>query len=396
MKILINGFYNFLPKGEETFSGPRNFLQNFLDYIGTTEHTYTALVLRGKKKKDARYETERVEVGKSSWLVATLRLNTPDVFNATSSRVPASLEQPLKIITKIMAEEKPDVVFLKGMSITNWFLLKAAKRLGIPVISNHLGLWYKEIVSYNNSTPGGIKMMMNMEKDLSRLGDKEIFLTKLSFRHYSRQLIKPTPSKVEIIPLSYDPIYLNKTLPGFKKRKVLKIGVVGRWDPIKNLRAILTLAKEIKSQGLDWQIYSVTTIHKQYPWDRDIVEEYPKFVTVMPPMSPAELKKFYKDMDLMLLPSVFDVSPSVVMEALLQNRATLISATVGWVDAYRETGSANLIIDFKNPKKVTERIKTLIGKPPRRALISRIMAQHKPEVVFRRYLALAQSLISRK
>lgn len=396
MKILINGFYNFLPKGEETFSGPRNFLQNFLDYIAGTEHTYTALVLRGKKKKDAKYELERVPVGKSSWLVATLRLNTPDVFNATTSRVPASLEQPLKIITGIMAQEKPDVVFLKGMSITNWFLLKAAKRLGIPVIVNHLGLWYKEIVSYNNSTPAGIKIMMNMEKDLSRLADKEIFLTKLSLRHYSKQLIKPNPSKVEIIPLSYDPIYPNKQLPAFKKHKTLKIGVVGRWDPIKNLRAILSLAKEIKAQALHWEIYSVTTIHKQYPWNKDIVEEYPKFIHVLPPMSPRELKAFYKEMDFMLLPSVFDVSPSVVMEAVLQNRATLISPTVGWVDAYRETGNADLIIDFKNPKKVIERMKKLIGKPPRRALIRRITTQHKPEVVFHRYLKLAQSLISRK
>src|SRR5689334_13908221 len=102
MKILINGYYNFSPKGEEGFSGPRNFIQNFLDYVADTKHTYTVIVLRGKKKKDRTAEIERLTVGDSSWLITTLRLNTPDVFNATSSKIPASLERPLSIITNIM------------------------------------------------------------------------------------------------------------------------------------------------------------------------------------------------------------------------------------------------------------------------------------------------------
>src|SRR3990167_4763102 len=133
MKILINGYAKFLPGKESTFSGPRNLLETFLRYLEDHHHTYTAFVLKGKKIKDDKVEFERVPIGKSSWLIMTLRLNTPDVFEAKEPGIPESLEGPLQRITKAIEAEKPDLVFINGMSISNWFIIKAAQTLKIPV-----------------------------------------------------------------------------------------------------------------------------------------------------------------------------------------------------------------------------------------------------------------------
>ncbi len=387
MKILINGYLKQLPKGQEAFSGPRNFVGTFLDYLDKSNFEYTCLVVQGKKVNDNKISKKRLSSSKNnSWLIAKLRLNTNDIFFAKKPGIPRSLLQPLENFKKIITQEKPDVVIVQGMSISNWYIARAAHELGIPVVSSHLGLWYKEISNYQNATKGGIAIMNEMERDLTRFSTRELFLTELSYQHYNRQLIKVPKKQLRFLPLPYDPVFLNKTLPSMPPSKVIKVGTVGRWDPIKNHEAILKLAQEAKRQNLPIEFYAVTTIHKEYPWSREIRDTYPEYVHVLPPMTPKELKKFYQDMHVLILPSHFDVSPTVVIEAALQNRYTIISPNVGWVTIYKKLGLSHLITSFANPAKTLALITQVTQKAPTKAYVNYYKDMHKPERAFKLYL----------
>ncbi len=394
MKILINGYYRQLPKGEQTFSGPRNFVAEFLRHLEKTPHSYTAIVLRGKKQNNARYTTKRFPVGKkNSWLTAQLRLNTNDVFNATKAKIPASTEQPKRILQSIIKKEHPDVVILLGMSISNWYILHAARALNLPVIVNHLGLWYKEITGYKNAGKAGLFIMNEMERDMSRLCTIEVFLTEMSYRHLNSQLIRVQKEKYQLLPLPYDPGFVNKKLPAMPKSKTINVGVVARWDPVKNHETILALAKLAKKQGRNLKFYAVTSIRSDYPWYHSMREEYPKYLEIVPPMTPMELKKFYQRMHVLILPSKFDVSPGVVMEAALQNRMTIISPTVGWVDAYKKLGLSKYIQTFKNLSKTLDLIEAVGKTPPAKRWIQHLLKYHNPQRIFKQYIALTEKAI---
>jgi len=392
MKILINGYYNFLPKSKATFSGPRNLLESFLVYLDKEGYAYTCLVLMGKKNKDAKVTKKRIKVGKSSWLVTKLRLNTPDVFGAKKPSIPKSLDGPLFRIKKVITAEKPDLVFINGMSIANWFIIKAAYELEIPLIVNHLGLWFKEITSYGGS-PAGLKIMREMEKDSSRLASKNIFLSKLSYKEFNKGLIKVPKNKYELVFNPVDNVYTKGRITKPVKRNNIKIGIVARWDPIKNHKAILKLVKEAKKQRLPWEFYSVTTLHKKYSWSKDIKDEYEKNINIVRPMTPDNLKKFYEEMNILLLPSHFDVSPTVVMEAMFRNRTTLISSTVGLANTYQENGGSDLIVNFSKPKEVIKKIKKEAYKNPPKKLVKFIKSNYQGKNVYPKYLNIIKSLI---
>jgi len=278
------------------------------------------------------------------------------------------------------------------MSIANWFIIKAAYELEIPLIVNHLGLWFKEITSYGGS-PAGLKIMREMEKDSSRLASKNIFLSKLSYKEFNKGLIKVPKNKYELVFNPVDNVYTKGRITKQVKRNNIKIGIVARWDPIKNHKAILKLVKEAKKQRLPWEFYSVTTLHKKYSWSKDIKDEYEKNINIVRPMTPDNLKKFYEEMNILLLPSHFDVSPTVVMEAMFRNRTTLISSTVGLANTYQENGGSDLIVNFSKPKEVIKKIKKEAYKNPPKKLVKFIKSNYQGKNVYPKYLNIIKSLI---
>lgn len=101
-------------------------------------------------------------------------------------------------------------------------------------------------------------------------------------------------------------------------------------------------------------------------------------------------------MDLMILPSHFDVSPHVVPEALFNGVPTLISPNVGWVSDYQRTGAKNWIIDFGNPEKVVKRILELKNKLIPEKLIKTLMQNSNPEYSLKKFLNVFKKIISKQ
>ena len=115
-------------------------------------------------------------------------------------------------------------------------------------------------------------------------------------------------------------------------------------------------------------------------------------------MPPLKLKNFYKSQDIIFIPSRFDVSPTVLMEALLLGKPVIISNRVGWVSDYIKFGLSGLIISPTSSGKViyntfsdiiTNRDKyiTRFNK-----LQSKIISKHNINVVFKEYYNIFKKL----
>ena len=160
--------------------------------------------------------------------------------------------------------------------------------------------------------------------------------------------------------------------------------MVGRWDIIKNHEAFLNIAMLSNKLNLSWEFYSVTTI----PETKNKIKlknNYKKYIKILPPMDKNKLNNFYSEMDLMILPSHFDVSPHVVIEAAVLNTPTLISKGVGHVDIIKKFNNNDFIIDFLDSNKVINRINKIKNKKYSKELIEEFKKIHSTNNVIKEY-----------
>lgn len=385
MKILFNGYLELIPRsGKPSWTGTRIFTKELVKYCHEHGHTFTGLIPRAGREDDG-YELKRFKDKNSSWLVAKMRLNPTLILHNGLPRLNELSKRPIEILTEIIKAEKPDVILFNGYMLSSWFMLKAAKKAKIPIVSSHHGIWTKEVEQIvNEHSPIMNPLARHLEQDITRLSDQEIFLNRSSLRAYEKAVMKVPPHHINIIPIKYNPFFVNKRLPAPRREKPVRIGFVGRWDPIKNIEALIALAEEAKRQKKNWEFYAVTTIDGLKTL-APFRAKFEKLFRLIPGLSPRELKKFYSDMSLMVLPSRFDAAGIVVMEAAFQNRGTLISPGVGWVDEYQSYGMEKWIDSFEHPKKTIEHIEELLGSSVSARYLSYIKKHHDAGRIIREY-----------
>ena len=399
MKILING-YRAKKNKKILYGGPRNFTGLLIQHFNSLSHRVVSLSIHGKKKIDGKFLLKQEAKGKNPAWFLKLRLNFADIFKAKSAAYPQSLLPSREIIRQAIRRIDPDVVLLNGYSIVNWYILRAAKDLGLPVVMAHHGLWFKEMnTADNNMSRATEKMLREMEKDITRFADCEVFLNEYSRNEYSRKLIKVRSGRHQIIPLPYNPLFKTKPkevlrLKAVPKGKV-KIGMVSRWDPVKSPQKFMALAKEAKKQKLPWEFYAVIKLKYNYKEIGRFKKDFSKYINVIPQLPQETLKGFYRQMDVLVLPSRFDTSPTVVMEAALQGKPTVISPTVGWVSEYKRFGAGDWVISFDNPSRAVKKIAALIGnnRDSFTRFAKHIEIKHSPKNVFAAYDKLLRKLV---
>lgn len=399
MKILINGYREKKNK-KVMYGGPRNFTGLLIQHLNSLSHQVISLSIHGKKIADEKFTLKQEVKGQNPAWFLKLRLNFSDVFKAKSSAYPKSLIRPRQIISEAIRQLNPDIVLLNGYSIVNWYILRAAKDLGLPVVMAHHGLWFKEMNTIGNDMSNATeKMLREMEKDITRFADKEIFLNEYSRDEYSRKLIKVRAGRNQIIPLPYNPLFNTKFTAPLKLKAVdsekIKIGMVSRWDPVKSPQKFMALAREAKKQKLPWKFYAVIKLKYNYKEIDKYKKDFSKHINVIPQLPQEELKSFYRQMDLLVLPSRFDTSPTVIMEAALQGKPTVISSTVGWVSEYKRFKAGEWVINFDNSKEAVKKITALIGsnKNSFTKFAKHIKIKHSPKNVFAEYDKLLRKLV---
>ena len=389
-----------MPDAEEVSQGgPANFARLFSAQIASeTPHKWIGLIFSASKLKTIKLKKSFFFPQREYFKLYFPKKLFKEITLAENFRDPEKiLQAPIKKIISLILREKPDVVFLNGFGVFNWILLCAAKKTDTPVVIQHAGIWTKELrLHKHNYSLVGRKIMEQMEKESTFFSSAEVFLNTWSRDYYRKNVANGENS--EVIPLPFDFNSFKKNINSRHKSVFtgangkVRIGTIARWDDIKNHKALLALSRMAKRKKLPWHFYAVTKIPDAPSFEKKR-RAYEKNITVIPSLNRTGVSDFCKSMDLLILPSIFDVSPTVVLEAIATNTPVVISQNVGYVHEFVKHGAKNWVINFKNTSKSLTGIKKIIKKPMPETLQRWIVLNHDSKKVFSSYLDLFNSVI---
>ncbi len=398
LRILVScqkDFFSFYDKytglGKD-YTGATHFTSNFFTYFERTSHVLMGVAFENPSQSKI-VEPKRHIKGKAPWLLINFSVPTRDILCLPSGAADKYITDAIDRIAEEFTLLKPDVFFLNGFSAKAYLLFRAAVKAGIPVVSAHHGLWFLEAFAHAIIPQEAILRRKAAERDIVASSAKNIFLSPLSKRVFEEYVGKIPPQHFSLIALPYNPLFAEQPDAPMPLHKKIRVGIVGRWDPIKNHHAYLELTKKARAQGLDWEFVAVTLLNPQVEALANIHDEYSDFITVYPHMDPKELRELYRTLDIVVVPSHFETFCGVVMEAILQGKPVLISSGVGWVDAFEEYGLAHWITSFEDPAFVIEKIKQMVHEVPPQKLIDDVLRENSPEVVFAQYERLFQEVV---
>lgn len=303
--------------------------------------------------------------------------------NDPTEGLPASVTRAQDAVVALVRAKRPDVLVLNGYSFANWLLFSAARIAGVPTVVSHHGIWYEEIST--TAPPNAQQRMRDMERDSLLYATRNVYLNTSSASHMRRCYPNSERTDDAIIALPYNPEYLiGATAPSTAEAR--QLGFVGRWDPIKNIGLIRAFAQAHP----EYTVTSPIAVGKRAA----LLHEEDAFraaVNVIPPRDPDGMRAFYRGVRALILPSRFDVNPTVVLEAALQNRATVITPTVGWADAYRAHGLGALIAE-PTVDSLAEAAAHAVAHPLPESFIQSLRESCSPERVFAQWNELLATL----
>ncbi|MBP7770398.1 MAG: glycosyltransferase family 4 protein [Candidatus Pacebacteria bacterium] len=398
MRILTNGFPTNIP-GSPVHSqgGPANFARLFSDYIGGLPggHEMVSVFYKDGPVRHKEPVAVHSTPGHTHYCLAIPRGTFRRVTQALVWGDPAELlRTPLSQIGRFIREQNPDVLFLNGYGLFNWMLLHCAKEAGIPVVIQHAGIWTKELRLHGyRYSRAGRRIMEQMEKDSSELSSVEIFLNSWSRDYYRKRVAAGQARRTEIVPLPFDFNSFNQLSASAKRgrfsrfnKSKMHIGVIGRWDAIKNHDAVLAMAQAAKKNGLPWQFHAVVAIPDSE--DKAKKRAYTDTVDVIEPLDREGISDFCRSVDLLVMPSLFDVSPTVVLEAMALDTPIAVSPTVGFAPVFAAHGARSWVINPSDADKAVGRISRILGKKIPPALREKIISMHDHARVFDTYLQI--------
>lgn len=402
MHVLSLDYHTNVPRSEKVSQGgPARFAKRLSTHLTGNKHMWTGIIARAEVEAIPQVKKVYTQprLAYLEWKYdATTKNSLATKKNFGNPKV--WLRDEINSLKKIIEEVNPDVIFLNGFSLVSWMLLQAGFECGVPIAMQHAGFFKKEILLYRDHfTENARRMLYQMERDITAMSSVEIFLNTWSEKVYNTTVQKVPKKKSSVIPLPYDEVSSS-----YKQSRTnqgeMRLGIVARWDRIKNHEAILALARKAKQRKLPWKFFAVTTIPDS-KINATFKKDYQKFVTVSPSKSPGALRKFYKDMDILLLPSHFDVSPHVVMEAALEGVGTIISSNVGWGDEYRACGMGKWIVDFSSAQKTSAKIEKILTNKKSYSddvgtLKKYLVQTHNPNTVFKQYETLFTNIATAK
>lgn len=406
ISIAFNDYHVNLPQNKEKIiptGGPSRFAQLFESEGGgkTIYNNITSILFSHDDTAKTPYiRTTKKEAHQYFEIVYDVQqLRQSYVRNYSKKEYIDFLKPWIDQVMIIFKTAQPDVLFLNGFSLSNWIIMEAAYRIGIPVCIQHAGIWKKEIiVSQKTFSPSIRRIFASLEKEIIKKTAGQIFLNEFSRKIFLEihniPVTKSILKKMIIIPL---PVAEYDTIP-FKKilENPINIGMVARWDGIKNHSAFIRLAKYSHRKNAPMTLFCVTQEPKKGM--SVFFQKYSELVSIVPPMLANELKSFYRTCDILLVPSRFDVSPTVVIEALSQGLPVIISENTGWVDVFKEFGLSLMIISPRaSGMHIFEKIQELQinykkYRPLYIQLRNHLLKEHKPRRVFASYSKLFKSV----
>ncbi|HMP67649.1 MAG TPA: glycosyltransferase, partial [Candidatus Paceibacterota bacterium] len=400
-KVLYNDAYgNIFPSnGPAAQGGPSRFAKIFYDFFSGDKKIELIPIFFSNGNIGEKAHTKTGKYRKSQY--AQILYDVKKVIILNNSKISRreyvnGISDIISAVKNFLSKNKPDVIFLNGFSINNWILLRVGHLLKIPIIIQHAGLWKMELRITEKFNPEIRKIFYSFEKDTIKWASHHIFLNEFSQNIFNKiYKSKETDLKIKnnssIVPLPIE-ISNDSKFKLHQNSGVVRIGSVARWDGIKNHRAIYRLATS-KYKPSNWSVEVVTNIPKT-TINQEFKAQYKKSVKIVKPMDSGKLSGFYRKMDVIFLPSNFDVSPTVVAEAFMQSVPVIISDKVGWISEYEKCGLlCHTVETDSSGEKIVDIInRTLLNKKKKlshyKKFVDYLKKQHNPNIVFNQYLKL--------
>ena len=264
--------------------------------------------------------------------------------------VKKAFAETIKYARAILKQAKPDAILLSGTYYAPWILSVAAKMEKIPVILWYSGVLIKET---EDMSPKNQKIMLEMEKSISKNASKIIFPSLLCKKTVQKEVVKKSIDNSYIIPnpvsnIFVDPIALDMSIER-------RISAVGRYVKIKNFDVFFEIHKELKKRKWRHTASFVTNLGAR-------LDKMPKTIETLPPMTSVGLKKFYLSQGLVICPSIFETFGNVPMEAICLGVPVLVSENMGCAEILKKVGLENMVISFDDIEKVADRVQQLCGQ----------------------------------
>ncbi|MFQ6087373.1 MAG: glycosyltransferase family 4 protein [Candidatus Methanofastidiosia archaeon] len=271
------------------------------------------------------------------------------------------------MMKEIAKKQDFDVVHSQ-VSLPAYSTISSLKNLKIPLIyTEHFwSMWMMDDksgfpFSYRVFTPIG-KMA---SKKLYTLADHLIFLSE-NFEREIRKRLEFDHKKISIIPNGVDTeIYnpKNRNMEIFERwnlnKEIPKILYVGRLSPEKGIIYLLQAFKEIL------RIYEVNLLIIGEGHQEKYLMEYSKKIGVEDKvifagnLEVGMLKRLYASCDIFCLPSLHEMFPLVILEAMA-SQIPIIATRTGGISETIESGKEGLLVPSMDSKALAKKIITLI------------------------------------
>lgn len=247
----------------------------------------------------------------------------------------------------ILRQEAPDIVLINGTYFAPWILAKAAQELGIPIVLRYAGVLQREV---SHKSYFARRRLLKHERWLAEIADALIFPSTLCKKVVEEEVVGHAFGNASVIP---NPAKANGVRGRRKAGGRYTMAVVGRWTRIKNFQAYLRLHEFLLRERWAHRAIMVTSY-----WDEKF--GIPETIERKESMSQEDLCKFYKSIDLLVVPSHFETFSNVAAEALVNGTSVLVSEQVGFAEVLRKAGLGRMIIpSFDDPARVAAAVKRL-------------------------------------
>jgi len=162
---------------------------------------------------------------------------------------------------------------------------------------------------------------------------KEVLINELNFKN------------IEVVSNSLNTIY-NKHKPEFKKKNLsIKIGVIGKNYPHKNLQILPGILKSLKDDYSVNVSFYVTLTDREF---KTMTSNFRKNIKNIGPLNIMDCPDFYKEMDLIFFPSLLEIFSATPLESLYMKKPFIccdLPFNKGFLEKFAFYTRPNNIID---------------------------------------------------
>lgn len=317
-------------------------------------------------------------------------IQVPDVWERFKIRNTHALDdiraiwQPaVELLIDLLKVEKPDVVLLNGTYTVPWVLLQAAKSLKIPIVLRYAGVL--TIETQGVADPHAREMYRLLEKSFMPNVDYAIFPSAVAKRVVEEVVTGYEIKNATVLP---NPVFVPR-LHYRSPNKQLVIGAVGRWSKVKNFQAFFRLHQGLRRQQ--------TAHTARFITNHERTVRVPKTIEKIDSMGQSELWRFYRELDVLIVPSTFETFCNVAAEAVLSGTPVLVSETVGFSEVLQAFGLDDMVVpSFEKNSIIIDRVKRLSRRRVSFWTRRRLARYLDPNRVHRQIVDVLQDVINKK